>query len=96
MDLQIGFTVEMFIRIIAMGFWDRSADVDSRVDRYLNDDWNKLDFFVVLSSWLNVLVEVTGIELGVEMKTLRALRVLRVLKAFKNIKGIRQILGTIG
>ena len=49
MDLQIGFTVEMFIRIIAMGFWDRNADVDSRVDRYLNDDWNKLDFFVVLS-----------------------------------------------
>jgi hypothetical protein len=86
----------MFIRIIAMGFWDRNPIIEDRLPKYLNDDWNKLDFFVVLSSWLNVLVEVTGIELGIEMKTLRALRIMRVLKAFKNIKGIRQILGTIG
>ena len=86
----------MYIRIVAMGFWDRNPFVDERMPRYLNDDWNKLDFFVVLSSWLNVVVELTGIELGIEMKTLRALRVLRVLKAFKSIQGIRQILGTIG
>eukprot|EP01043_Picozoa_sp_COSAG02_P015294 COSAG02_NODE_649_length_18914_cov_30.645868_1_plen_1639_part_10 len=94
--VQIGFTVEMYIRIVAMGLWDRNPIIDDRLPKYLNDDWNKLDFFVVLSSWLNVLVEVTGLELGVEMKTLRALRILRVLKAFKNINGIRQILGTIG
>ena len=79
-----------------MGFWDRNPFVDELMPRYLNDDWNKLDFFVVLSSWLNVVVELTGIELGIEMKTLRALRVLRVLKAFKSIQGILQILGTIG
>ena len=93
---QIGFTVEMFIRIIAMGFWDRDVANIPRLPKYLNDDWNKLDFFVVISSWLNVVVEVTGIELGVELKSLRATRIMRVLKAFKNIKGIRQILGTIG
>ena len=37
MDLQIGFTVEMFIRIIAMGFWDRNVDVDSRVEQLAAD-----------------------------------------------------------
>ena len=54
--MQVGFTAEMYIRIVAMGFWDRNPFVDERMPRYLNDDWNKLDFFVVLSSWLNVVV----------------------------------------
>lgn len=61
----------------------------------MNDDWNKMDFFVVISSWLNVVVEVTGIQLGVSMSSLRALRIMRVLKAFKSIEGIRVILATI-
>jgi hypothetical protein len=97
---QIGFTVEMFIRIIAMGWWDRTGSgVAPNImydPRYMNDPWNQLDFFVVVSSWINVLVDVTGMELPLDMSTLRALRILRVLKAFKNIQGIRQILGTIG
>ena len=63
--------------------------------RYMNDDWNKMDFFVVISSWFNVVVEVTCIQLGVSMSSLRALRIMRVLKAFKSIEGIRVILATI-
>ena len=54
------------------------------------------DFFVVLTSWVNVLVDFTGIVLPFSMSTMRSLRILRVLKAFKKIDGIRQILGTIG
>jgi hypothetical protein len=98
MVLTIGFTVEMFIRIIAMGFWDRKGEgtAPNTVYRpcYLNDDWNKLDFFVVISSWVNVVVEYVG-TINVDLSTLRALRILRVLKAFKKIEGIRQILATI-
>ena len=87
------FTAEMFIRIIALGFWDRKGT--DPVPRYMNDDWNKLDFFVVLSSWVNIVVEVTGIELGVSLSSLRALRIMRMLKAFKSIEGIRVILATV-
>ncbi|MDA8639371.1 ion transporter [bacterium] len=91
--LTIIFTVEMFIRIIALGFWDLKGN--DPIPRYMNDDWNKMDFFVVISSWLNIIVEATGIELGVSMSSLRALRIMRVLKAFKSIEGIRIILATI-
>ena len=87
------FTAEMLVRIIAVGFYDRKGL--EPVPRYLNDDWNKMDFFVVISSWVNVIVEVTGFELGVSMSSLRALRIMRVLKAFKSIEGIRIILATI-
>ena len=91
--LTIVFTAEMLIRIIALGFYDRKGT--EPVPRYMNDDWNKMDFFVVISSWLNIIVEFTGIELGVSMSSLRALRIMRVLKAFKSIEGIRVILATI-
>ena len=38
------FTVEMFIRIIGMGFIGHRG--------YLDDSWNRLDFIVVISSWV--------------------------------------------
>jgi hypothetical protein len=128
--LTLIFTIEMFIRIIALGFYDRTGEL--AVPRYMNEyaspplllllpraasqerdralspcsltpslsaaacsDWNKMDFFVVISSWVNVIVEVTGIQLGVSMSSLRALRIMRVLKAFKSIEGIRVILATL-
>ena len=93
--LTIIFTVEMVVRIIALGFYQLDSDPDA-IPKYLNDSWNKLDFFVVISSWVNVVVEVTGVDIGLDMKTFRALRILRVLKAFKSIDGIRVILATIG
>eukprot|EP01052_Picozoa_sp_SAG31_P010413 SAG31_NODE_570_length_14016_cov_10.573543_4_plen_2093_part_00 len=91
--LTIVFTLEMLIRIIALGFYDKTGN--DPIPKYMNDSWNKMDFFVVISSWLNIIVEFTGIELGVSMASLRALRILRVLKAFKSIDGIRIILATI-
>ena len=91
--LTIIFTGEMIIRIVALGFWDRKGT--DPTPRYLNNAWNKMDFFVVVSSWLNIVVEATGLQLGIDMNSLRALRILRVLKAFKSIEGIRVILATI-
>eukprot|EP01043_Picozoa_sp_COSAG02_P126258 COSAG02_NODE_63498_length_263_cov_0.621951_1_plen_48_part_10 len=42
---QVGFSFEMFVRIIAMGFWDRVGTGEppniSYDPCYLNDDWNK-------------------------------------------------------
>ena len=91
--LTIVFTSEMVIRIVALGFWDRKGT--DPIPRYLNNAWNKMDFFVVVSSWLNIIVEATGLQLGIDMNSLRALRIMRVLKAFKSIEGIRVILATI-
>jgi hypothetical protein len=65
------------------------------VQKYLNDAWNKLDFVVVISSWVNVLVEATGMELGIEVSTLRALRILRVLRSLRFFAGIKTILSVI-
>ena len=50
---------------------------------------------VVISSWVNVIVEATGIQLGIEVSTLRALRVLRVLRSLKFFSGIKTILNVI-
>lgn len=106
MVLTAAFTFEMAVRVIAMGggkfpprWWDRVgkgvAPHISYEPHYLNDHWNKLDAFVVFTSWVNVAVEITDYILPFSMATLRALRILRVLKAFRKIRGIRQILGTI-
>lgn len=91
--LTVIFTAEMVIRIVALGFYDPNGT--EPVPRYLNDSWNQMDFFVVITSWLNIVVEATGLQLGVDMSSLRALRIMRVLKAFKSIEGIRLILATI-
>jgi hypothetical protein len=110
MFLTCLFTWEMFVRIIAMGFYNPKyklnplpKDVNwpevregKEEQRYLNDAWNKLDFVVVISSWVNVIVEATGVQLGIEVSTLRALRVLRVLRSLKFFSGIKTILSVIG
>ena len=110
--LTMIFTLEMFTRIIAMGFYNKvflegsptyrtAKDQElgrvnaASVEKYLNSAWNKLDFVVVLSSWLNVLVEATGMDLGIEISTLRALRILRVLRSLRFFAGIKTILSVI-
>lgn len=103
------FTWEMFVRIQAMGFYNPKYKLNPLPDgvswpefregkerqKYLNDSWNKLDFVVVVSSWVNILVEATGVQLGIEVSTLRALRVLRVLRSLKFFSGIKTILSVI-
>ena len=42
------FTVELFCRAAAMGFAGHEY-------AYLSDGWNRLDCFVVVSSWLPIL-----------------------------------------
>ena len=81
------FTIEMMTKIIAMELIGKNA--------YLDDAWNKLDFIVVLSSWVNILVELFDFDLGIEVSTLRALRILRVLRSLKFSQGIKTIMTTI-
>ena len=78
-----------------MGFYRKEGNVDGSIT-YLQDPWNQLDFVVVLSSWLNVIVEYTQVNIGIDVSTLRAMRILRVLRSLRFLAGIRTILSTIG
>lgn len=60
--LTIIFTAEMMIRIVALGFYDRRGTAPAPM--YLNNPWNKMDFFVVITSWLNIIVEATGARIS--------------------------------
>jgi len=72
------FTLEMVLKIVAMGFvqWPTS---------YLRDYWNQLDCLVVLLSYLNFLPGFNNLS------AIKAVRVLRPLKAIRSIPGIRII-----
>ena len=89
------FTLEMFVKIFAFGFY--KGHTGSKIPgSYISDSWNRLDFVVVIVSWLSVLVEALDLELPIKVSTLRALRILRVLKSLKFLKGIGVILVTLG
>ena len=72
------FTIDMINSMIVLGFAS-----------YFDDAFNKLDFFVVLTGWLDVA------ELGMDFSALRALRVLRPMRLVKYFKGIQAIIGAI-
>ena len=59
------------------------------------DAWNKLDFVVVFSSWINIAVELFDFDLGIEVSTLRALRILRVLRSLRFLQGIKTIMAIV-
>jgi len=67
---NIAFFFEMFFKIIAMGL---IMDEGS----YLREGWNKLDFFIVMSSIVDM--SLTGVDIPV-IKILRMLRTLRPLR----------------
>jgi len=75
------YTVEMSLKILAMGFvFNKGA--------YLKDYWNIMDVLVVTTSWLPLILTDSSINL----KPLRALRILRPLRTIKNIKALRKLL----
>jgi hypothetical protein len=86
------FTIEMFIKIGAYGFYKGNAQ--GKVS-YISDGWNRLDFVVVIVSWFSILIEALHIQLPIKVSTLRALRILRVLKSLKFLKGVGTILTTL-
>ena len=57
---------------------------------YLRDPWNILDFVVVLSAYLQLLLS-SGANLGV----LRSFRVLRPLRTISGIEGLRVIVSAL-
>jgi len=74
------YTFEMLIKIIGMGlFLGKNS--------YLRSAWNILDFVIVISGLLQLMLDNSSINLG----GLRAFRILRPLKTISGIEGLRVI-----
>lgn len=72
------FIIEAIVKTVAQGFYFGSYS-------YLSDNWNKLDFLIVLSA----ISEFALKDLKVNVKVIRTLRVLRPLKTINAIPDIR-------
>ena len=70
------FTVELLLRVAAMGFAGHEH-------AYLSDAWNRLDCLVVFTSWLPLLVPSLD-----NVSAIRAARALRPLRAINRLPGL--------
>lgn len=63
------FTVEMLLKILAFGFvWDEGT--------YLRQGWwNRLDFLIVLTAWVDTGLMWSQTDSGVDVKALRSVAV---------------------
>ena len=73
------FVLECFLKVVAKGF------VFSE-DGYLRESWNQLDFFVVVSSVVSLIVEQFSVSFLKIIKILRVMRPLRFISKNANIK----------
>lgn len=77
--------MEFFFKVIAMGFFVHEMS-------YLRDPWNWLDFFVVLSGFVEI---VAGDKGGGSVRALRVLRVLRPLKSINAFPKMRRLVSAL-
>jgi hypothetical protein len=77
------YTIEMGMKIIGMGFIMGK-------DAYLKDQWNILDFFIVVSSWI-ANSELTS-DSKLNLSSMRTFRVLRPLKTISSVKGLKTLM----
>ena len=81
---QALYTTEMILKILGLGFIIGEGT-------YLQDHWNILDFIVVVSAWIPIVVGGGGFNLN----ALRSFRVLRPLRTISSIKNLRALIQTI-
>ena len=83
------FTLEVVFKSVAWGFVAGQKP-------YLVNNWNRLDFFVVLTSWVNLIFTWSG--MGGEFGYVRALRMLRCLRPLRMISrypGMKKVVGAL-
>ncbi|XP_014476692.1 PREDICTED: voltage-dependent calcium channel type A subunit alpha-1 isoform X13 [Dinoponera quadriceps] len=80
------FCVEASLKILALGFILHRGS-------YLRNIWNIMDFFVVVTGIVTAFSQ--GIQLDVDLRTLRAIRVLRPLKLVSGIPSLQVVLKSI-
>eukprot|EP00960_Hanusia_phi_P032705 750013-Hanusia_phi.AAC.1 len=70
--------------------------------RYFKNGWNKFDFFIVMISFIGIMIDNAGAALGFNptiLRILRIFRIFRILRAFrifKALKGLQAIVATLG
>ncbi|XP_023288257.1 voltage-dependent calcium channel type A subunit alpha-1 [Orussus abietinus] len=80
------FCVEASLKILALGFILHRGS-------YLRNIWNIMDFFVVVTGFITMFTQ--GINLDMDLRTLRAIRVLRPLKLVSGIPSLQVVLKSI-
>ncbi|XP_058802800.1 voltage-dependent calcium channel type A subunit alpha-1 isoform X3 [Phymastichus coffea] len=80
------FCVEASLKILALGFVLHRGS-------YLRNVWNIMDFFVVVTGFITAFPQ--GINLDMDLRTLRAIRVLRPLKLVSGIPSLQVVLKSI-
>ena len=92
------FTFEMLIKIIGLGFFSNNLK-DPALAPYIKSTWNVLDFFVVMSSLLEILMPLfTGGDGADSLKSLKALRALRALRPLRMVsknEGMKLVVGAL-
>ena len=79
------FTAECLFKVISMGFFVHS-------NAYLRDAWNWLDFIVVITGIIELVVGDKGAS---SVRALRVLRVLRPLKSINAFPKMRRLIGSL-
>ena len=77
------FTFEFVVKVIAQGLWGNSGS-------YLDDSWNYLDFFVVLTGLI-----ITFDSSIPSISSIRLIRILRPLRSLTMLPGLRDIVKSI-
>lgn len=76
------YTMEMVLKIIAMGFFMRAHS-------YLRDSWNILDFTVVVLGWVSLTLK-SG-----DISAIKVIRILRPLRTINQIPNMSSLVSTI-
>ena len=79
----ISYSIEMILKILGNGFIINKTS-------YLRNNWNKLDFLIVLSSYFTFFLD-SSINFG----GFRAIRILRPLRTISSIRNLRVVLVTL-
>lgn len=85
LGFTILFTVEMLTKQISMGLIMDNGS-------YLRESWNQLDFFIVITSLVDLMM--TGKSLGF-IKIIRLLRILRPLRFISHNKAMKMIVSAL-
>jgi len=77
------FGVECFLKMWTM-----------RMHRYFDNGWNKFDFFIVMMSYIGVLIDNLGDTIEIDptiLRILRIFRIFRILRAFRIFKALKSL-----
>ena len=81
---QYCYTVEAVFKVVSLGFIFNKGS-------YLRDSWNILDFVIISSGYVGMILAGSGVNLSV----LRSFRVIRPLRTISSIQGLKVIVQSL-